>query len=187
MKNLFFTILVLFISLSATAQAGVYKTLNDFLNDKITEHGGKVKYNNTLASFTLIFKKKGEKVKYNLNTDEVWGFRNEEGYVYRINGKKHPYMIIEVGAICYYTNYTTVVRGNRISFEQNNHVPQISKGLDGEMINLTTRKLKMLLNESEEGRTYLEKYKPNNKLFSGTPYLKELIDYITAFNKYVAD
>lgn len=186
MKNLLLTLLALSLSLSAFAQAGIYKTYDDFVNDNITAYRGKARLSYVFGGYAVIFNTEGESIKYDLRIKKMWGFRTNDKMTYRINKKKQPYYIAHIGTIVYYTNYTTKVKGDEISFDVNSHKPMISLGLDGEMIELKSKNVRELLSKTEEGRTYLKKYKLKSYRFDSREYTL-LYEYIAAFNKYAAD
>lgn len=174
------TLVILFLFVfqqNAFSQAGIYRTFDDLINGNLIAHEGDVSVIHALGNFRIAFKEKGgKKIKYSLNKEQIWGYQNKEGYIFRVSHKKDPYMILEVGNIIYYTNYSTKVSDDgMIQFNSNQFVPHISHGLNGDMVKLTKKNLKKMLNEDGATQKELDGLKKKRSY-------QAMYDYIVEYN-----
>ena len=96
MKYLISTILVLFFTIHAFSQAGIYEKESDFKSGKVKEMGKLERYNNG----KLFFSKDGEDEETKVKKSQYYGFRDNDGYDYRIIDNDNIYKLHVKGNIC---------------------------------------------------------------------------------------
>ena len=125
----------------AIAQIGIFETYDDYLNNKVIEYPGFKSTYHAAGNFKVVFlDKDGEKVKIDVDKASMWGYRNGYGYVLRVNEKNNPNVIILEGEIIVYGNYSTYFTADGASMRSNQFAPQISRGLNGKMMDLNKKK-----------------------------------------------
>ncbi|MBC8045251.1 MAG: hypothetical protein H7Y00_00500 [Fimbriimonadaceae bacterium] len=104
MKTLIFLLLSIFIYKTSAAQAFVYKTEEDFLTSTGEEYTSFERHYNKGMTDYASFKKGNKKIELTCNT--IWGFKTEEGDLYRIfklekiKKEGEPLLFIQQGEFC---------------------------------------------------------------------------------------
>ena len=180
MKNLFFVLIILttYTEIFAQQPIGIIRNLQDFANGSIEEYQEYHMTRHAMGSFVVVFKNdKGEKVKHKVDRRKMWGYVVSDERIFRVDESNNPCVIIVVGDIFVYGNYTTQIEDGEASMRVNQFRPQISKGIDGEMMALSKKNLKKLIPESSP---YHEELKASRK------YPVDLIDFVKYYNHEIA-
>lgn len=169
------TFLVVLSQASAFGQIGIFKSFEDFQNNKVDKYHEYIKTSNALGNFKIVFlDRDGNKEKIDISKTDMWGYRRDDGAIVRINEKNNPNVIIANGSIVVYGNFSTTISNNLVTIKSTNYVPQISKGLNDTMVNLTKRNLRKLISNDQAA---LEKLKETSA------HYQDLIDFIQEYNK----
>lgn len=153
------------------SQVGIFETHDSFLNKKIDiEYAEYVSAGHAFGSFVIVFKDhKGKKVRIKLNRKKMWGYATENG-VYRINKNNNPYRIVESGKIVVYTSYSSTVLGggdmSLITFDNNQFVPLISDGTNGQLYKMKRKSLKKIFRENPSELKKIKKGRSYQRLFT---------------------
>ena len=136
--------------MSVYAQAGIYRTYDDYLNDKVEIEFERGYASHALGKFKVTFKDpNGKKTKYKVDNKAFWGYRVKDK-IYRVNGKHQPYWLIEKGEICVYLSYNSkdILGGEFIEVTANQFGPKMSFGMNGEMIDLNKKNVKKMMSSN---------------------------------------
>ncbi len=177
-----FTLSVLFFTFYSVlyAQIGVFRTYEDYLNNKVVkEYSGYYGTGHFANNFKVVFlDQNGDKVKIKVDRHSMWGYRRGDGKVFRVNEKNIPYVVIQTGKLVLYGNYTTKFTEDGVTLEENQFGLQVSLGLDSEMVRLTKRKLRKLLIGDDRALRKIDQMKSVTSLGK----LHEMVDFIIAYN-----
>ncbi len=157
------------------AQVGVYKTYEDYKKNKLYEYSEYLNTYHAFGDFKVVFlDKNGEKVRIDIKEKEMWGYVNTKGYLFRIDRKNNPNVVMINGKIVVYGNYSTILGEESATMKGNQFAPKFSFGLDGEMFDLKKSNLKK---ELAWDRVALQKLKQTSR------YPQALIDFIMEYNE----
>ncbi|MCI4670439.1 MAG: hypothetical protein MRZ79_20050 [Bacteroidia bacterium] len=157
MKHLILTLFTTALYLSSFAQAGTYKTYEDYEAGKLKAYKTYATISNTMGDFKISFVNDQKRlVKINLKKEDYWGFQTNPERVFRINEDKEPCVILDKGEITLYGNYTAFTKKGKIFMEKNKYAAQVSKGLNAKMYKLKKENLALLLEGDAEALKKLE-------------------------------
>lgn len=121
MKQLIFCILCTMLAQSAFSQALVYRTKEDYLNEKPEKYTS-YEYNTNMGMRDIvIFEQNGKKVK--IDGAELWGFTDEDGNFYRIfkspkiKKEGEPLLMIREGKYCVFIQGSANVKGDKVRYQ----------------------------------------------------------------------
>ncbi len=151
------------------AQAGIFKTKDDYINNRVEKiDTNDLILGNIFGEDFLTVKIKGVKVKYKV--EDIYGFRDYDGFMYRkYNTGYHEYFVkMHIrGAICFYGNNISDLRradkstdlfacyGSDFS-KSSSYI--VSKGLTGELIWLKKKKdNKAFISFDQDALNYYDK------------------------------
>lgn len=138
---IFFITFLTTINCSIAQEIGIYKTYDDFLNGNIEAYSEWRKTMHIMGSFSVFFiNDRGKQIKFKVDRKKMWGFSTGDR-ILRVNQKNDPYVILEVGDLVIYTNYSTKITGNRANWSANQFVPLFSKDLNSPLQKLTKKNL----------------------------------------------
>ncbi|WP_291720446.1 hypothetical protein [Bernardetia sp.] len=179
------TSVLLLISNVAFSQAGVYKTYKDYLNNNLTNYGRYSSVYHFLGRFTVSFEnERGKKTDIKIRKGNIWGYKNNNGDVYRVDEKNYPRKITSFGKIVVYGNYTekgysiVTKRDPQTGFSSTSSTPYLfSFGTNGDMELLSKNNLRRALKKRKDkmGLELLKKV----SVFKG--YL--VMDFIRDYNE----
>jgi len=111
MKKLVFTVGLIFISLIVFSQNGIYRSYDDFKNNKLEDIGEFSYGDKSGASAHLNYIVNGKKKKLACKDEDFWGFMYE-GQLFRNNHDYGglAYIVISVGDYVYYENGGLYIR-----------------------------------------------------------------------------
>jgi len=96
------TIFFLIISISLQSQIIVYRTFEDFQDDKGEMYDSYLRNTQALGKIILIFKKGRKKIR--IRCRDIWGFTYDDAF-FRIDTKQDlPTRVLSIGKIVYYEN-----------------------------------------------------------------------------------
>lgn len=120
MKTGLFIFFIVFLSVYVSAQAFVYKTEADYINNKgISYTSFERHYNKGMTDYAL-FIQNGKKVEIKCNT--IWGFKSEEGDLYRITKTTEfdkdgePMLLLGQGKFCIWLDGTKNVKKEKVTY-----------------------------------------------------------------------
>lgn len=179
------TSVLLLISNVAFSQAGVYKTYKDYLNNNLTNYGRYSSVYHFLGRFTVSFEnERGKKTDIKIRKGNIWGYKNNNGDVYRVDEKNYPRKITSFGKIVVYGNYTekgysiVTKRDPQTGFSSTSSTPYLfSFGTNGDMELLSKNNLRRAFKKRKDkmGLELLKKV----SVFKG--YL--VMDFIRDYNE----
>lgn len=158
---------------------GYYETADDFLNDNIKPFDIVKKNSNTIW-----INENGEKVKMSAKDFPYWGFRQGD-VVYR-KGDKYFMGILQTGKIMVYAHDLYRLAGE-LTYEM--HSVYVSRGLDGELIELNDRSTFRLLEEwfRSDDPELADRYAKESK-FEFMSTINMILRYIREYNEgYLED
>lgn len=182
MRNVIITLLIILFGFNTPMQdeevhfvkCGVYKTYDDYINGNIIEYES-LSINMRFGKYSLVFTdKNAREVTYESNPEVLWGFLSPNRRTYRIGGKNHPYVIVELGKLVVYFNSSTTFYGNKVSYESNSHQPMISLGANGQMVKLIKRNIKTLIVDEKSAIKKLDDSRSN---------LNSLVNFVKEYNE----
>ena len=158
MKILLTALLVLSMNSYAKSQGGIYKTLSDFRDNKLSyetgcNKNGKIHLHDffwNMATIQVV----DEGKKYTLKKDELYGYRDCNDDVYRFY-KNMEYRIAEAGNVYIY------VQKENTAQNKNNKVVNVyyfSTKADGEILPLTLSNLKKAYKDNDSFSDLLDKF-----------------------------
>ena len=155
MRTIFMALSFVVSGMVVNAQSGVYITLDDFENNRLTYATGatsdenKIRFNEFIAKPYIIVKHKGEKV--HVFKDEIYAYKNKGNIVRTWNFT--PYYFVEKGPIwIYYRDvYTSLPKGT-----QRVRTYFYSTHGKGEILPLTVHNLKRSFPENDLFHIYLD-------------------------------
>ncbi|MGK0387603.1 MAG: hypothetical protein ACI94Y_000329 [Maribacter sp.] len=172
-KIALFTMIVMIHSLAA-AQTGIFKTYEDFLSNNVIEYKNYSYTHHTFGNFKVAFIDNDDKtVIFDLNKESIWGYRKGDGNILRVDKRNNPNVIIMRGDIVTYGNYSTKISNDGFEMKSNQFFPQISLGLNGEMIRLTKKNLRKMLKDDFSALQELKKTSKN---------IQALFDFVLRYN-----
>lgn len=178
MKKVLLSILVSLLAVSAFSQAGIYQTYEDFLENRVMEEYSEyVSSYHAFGRFTITFLDEyGEEVK--VKPGKYWGYRRENGMMFKFNKDGAPFYIVVRGALNVYTNYRSHFNeeGNLVFDYGGAYSPAFSIGDNGKFILLTQGRVKKQIKKigNEEDLKLLKE--------AGS-YPSDLMRYIQGFNE----
>ena len=163
-------------TVSLSAQVGVFRTYEDFVAGRIETYAKFVSTNHAAGNFKVVFKDKGgQKVKFNLNKEKIWGYVDDLKKIYRINDKKQPCVVFEVGEIVLYGNYSTSFNPEgEVVMNLNQFGAYASQGLGEPMVKLTKKNILSFYPKGSKQYNYLK---------SCSKVTEPLVECIVEFNK----
>jgi len=139
---------------------GVFKTIQDYLNENLTEYSKmSLGYNSVKGVF------KGKKIYSQYKDADFWGIEDAKGVMYRVNKKNNTIdQIILPGKIFYYAGMELVIKGKgEVGYKRTESVDikagkgvgfsdifWVSVGPDGDMIPASKENLLKLLADSPD-------------------------------------
>ncbi|WP_207513544.1 hypothetical protein [Longitalea luteola] len=174
MRRIFMALSFLVIGMVANAQSGVYRTLDDFENNKLTyatndeSNNNKIRFNEFITKPFLIVKQNGEKI--HVFKDEIYAYKNKGNIVRTWNFTQ--YNFLEKGPVwIYYKDvYTSQPKGT-----QRVRKYFYSTHGKGEILPLTVNNLKRSFPDNDLFHIYLDMQFRNDS---------ELAHYDNFANKY---
>ncbi len=120
MKSLLFICFSVLLSAHLSAQAYVYKTEEDYINNEGTSYTSFERHYNIGMTDYALFMQNGNKVEIKCNT--IWGFKSEAGDLYRIykipgfekNGE--PLLLLGEGKFCIWLDGTKKVKKEKVTY-----------------------------------------------------------------------
>ncbi|HFA51457.1 MAG TPA: hypothetical protein ENJ95_20785 [Bacteroidetes bacterium] len=124
MKNIIaFIFFAFFISgTMAQSKAGVIREFKDFMNGSYVEYQEYRGIRHVLGNFTVIFKnRENEKIKFKTDHKKMWGFVADDGRIFRVDDNNKPSVIMLLGDIVVYGNYTTKIEDGNATMVVNQY------------------------------------------------------------------
>ncbi|NOQ70773.1 MAG: hypothetical protein GQ574_02160 [Crocinitomix sp.] len=145
LRSTFIFLSFLFIANSATAQATIYMTADDFGKEETKTYKEVVLVKNSL----ILSSEDGSAEVYSLKEHKVWGYRNTFGEDYRIKNAGTALRIVEYGEICIYAparEISTISQADKNTGRQENPYAlttthSFSIGAEGKIIKFSNRRL----------------------------------------------
>jgi len=161
MKRLVYLFAVILIPAFTNAQNGVYMSLQDFKNHKLSKECEFVGMEYLMGKYSIIIENGKNKEKIALKGSRIWGFRR--GICdYRVIDDL-PHCIATKGAIWYYSGaddkIMTDKEGDTCYYKDSNAYPYASKGLDGPLVKLNNNKDLLKLMDTKGAEDVLDKAK----------------------------
>lgn len=154
---------------------GIYRTYKDFEKGKIESYESYDGLSKGFTSFKVRFTDKaGKQHKFELDEKQIWGYVKDNNTLVRVHPNGAPFVVITVGEIVAYGNYSTSVdEDGTASMSTDAGSAVFSLGLNGKMEKLVKRNL---LDAIPEDSPYYEEAK-NCRIF-----LTDLVDFIRYYN-----
>lgn len=114
MARLSLLLLFFVCSFLVNAQTGIYRTYEDYINNKLEDVGELSNVVHVQGEFSILFKRNDEKIK--VKCEEIWGFKYKNE-LFRVDHEtQQPYYVYSIGKIIYYENglaYLEMLRFNK--------------------------------------------------------------------------
>lgn len=174
MKKLLFTATLIIISIASIAQIGIYKSAEDYSNNKLLSYDTYGGTYHLLGDFKVYFTKSGEPTqRFDVDNRTMWGYKRPNGDVLRVDARHNPCVIIENGDIVVYGNHESREGFLNMSLYTITFVPQISLGPNGKMRLLTKTSMINIMGTTEKTR---------KEIYALEPTYEALIQYIIDYN-----
>ncbi|MCW3124030.1 MAG: hypothetical protein JWQ38_3522 [Flavipsychrobacter sp.] len=167
MKILIVLLLAATTNVNAIGQSGVYATVTDYRNNKLTYenacNGGKQKDKIRLHDFfgyTPYFSITDNGVKHKLKKDSVYGYRNCKGDVHRFYNNKE-YKIAEAGSIFIYVTQQNVAQSKGFKVMNTYY---FSTAPTDKILTLTLNNLEAAFRDNNKFLDALEQFAASNDL-----------------------
>lgn len=133
--------ILFFLPIAIFAQCGIYKTQEDFINNKLTNPSKAMFKGQSGAVYTITLSGGEKREKININKTDIWGFKHNMTDFRVINHTAHA--ITAKGEIYMYSGpfdrfsmYTAYKSNDTCYFKRDNAFPYASKGIDGEIVQI---------------------------------------------------
>lgn len=177
MKKQFLIVAMICIYNMATAQVGIFKNYDDFFANEVKTYKEYKSTHHALGKFKITFiNEKGRETKIDVEHSKMWGYKKNDDTIFRVSAKNIPYVIIIYGKMAVYGNYSTEIDGNEYEMRANQFPPQVSMGLNGEMLPLSRKNIKKLLLAEGDEAAYERAKKTKN-------YYQALVDFVIEYNE----
>jgi hypothetical protein len=135
------------LAINCLAQTKLYKTYQDYLNDRGRDVGMcKVSIQHAFNNFN-IYPLSGEK----MHIGKQWGMLLNGDVLYRLTKHRVPFRVLIKGTLCFYGNYTCQIGMNgSITQWSSNWGFMISKGINGKLLYATNSNFKKLIKDDPE-------------------------------------
>jgi len=151
-SKIVFTIIISLVSFSIYAQSGIFRTYDDYLNDKVEIEFVDGTTSHAVGNFKVSFvDSSGNKTKYKVDNKAFWGYKVGDK-IYRVDGKHQPYWLIEKGVICVYVSYNSRYQlgGSFVEIKANQFSPKMSFGIKEEMVDVNKKNLKKIMSNNPD-------------------------------------
>jgi hypothetical protein len=171
--------------------AGIYDSVDDFFKGHIRPYG---EFDYLYTGGAMFKKSDGKSLDLCYRKTECWGFRANDGSVYRIF-KNKAYNLILVGSYCVWADEASKVFRNKknevvnigLSYKSNDvgnglsfHL-FISDGIDAEILGASNKNLRELFKDEPALLAQMEAHPINRKDIEAS--LSNVISWVVAFNK----
>lgn len=174
MKKVCSFIFVLFCALATMAENGVYNSLKDFKEGKLSKKCESMNIEQFGGRYVITLINGDNKEKIVLRESDIWGYKRELTDYRIIDGL--PRAIATKGEIWIYSGYMDkkeIFKGDTAYYKESNVYPYASKGIDGELVLVHNMKeLFKLMDQKEVPRIDKEL-----RAFKVSSFLEDVADY----------